>query len=340
MTYRKVTIKEVARASGVSTQTISRVLNQRSDVAPETRERILQIIAEMGYTPSALARGMIRQRSLTIGVLFSRLNLNGTALALDAISAEADRLGYTLLFKESPTLDLDRTDKLLRSLLDYRVDGIIWAIPQIGTDHRYFTEMDFPTPLVFLNNDPTLNHTAVCLDYFKSGYLATRHLVEQGYQKIGHISGPLDWWEARECKRGWEKALLDSERSVPEAASIEGDGSPENGYSAAARLFSEYPGVDAIFTANCQMALGVLLEASRRGKKVPAELGLVGFDDTSAAAYFCPPLTVVAQDYRMLGLRAMQKLAQLIETENKVDHSLPTQVIIEPVLMARESTAS
>ena len=335
MTYRKATIKEVARASGVSTQTISRVLNQRPDVAPETRGRILQIIGEMGYTPSALARGMIRRRSLTIGVLFPRLNLNGTALILDAISDQADCLGYTLLLKEAPTLELERVDRLLRSLLDYRVDGIIWALPQVGANRQYLAEMDSPAPLVLLNHAAHPQAPSICLDYFQSGYLATRHLLEQGYQEIGLLSGPLDWWEARECKRGWEKALEAAGRGIPATAWVEGNWSPAAGDQAAARLFAQYPAVEAILTANSQMALGVLLAASRLGKKIPTDLGLVCLEDVSETAYFSPSLTSVALDYQSLGRLAMQKLAGLIEPKNKIQ---PLPAPLPPVLTVREST--
>jgi DNA-binding LacI/PurR family transcriptional regulator len=337
LTYRKATIKQVAKASGVSTQTISRVLNERPDVAPETRLRILQVIHEMGYTPSALARGMIRQRSFTIGVMFSKLSLNGGSITLDAIFAEADRLGYTLLLKELPNPDSDGSERLLRSLIDYHVDGIIWAVPKTG-NHPQLTQMDFPVPVVFVNTSSGSAQTVVSLDYFKSGYLATRHLIDQGYQNIAHISGPSEWWSARECKRGWEKSLRDAHRAVPAQAYAHGDWSPMTGCQAASRLFSQYPEVDAIFVANSQMALGILYEASRRRRKIPAELGIVALDDTSEADFFCPPLTIVAQDYAMLGRTAMQKLAWLIETDNKTQSISPTQSIIEPILLVREST--
>ncbi len=339
MTYRKTTIKEVARASGVSTQTISRVLNERPDVAPETRLRILQVIHEMGYTPSALARGMIRQRSLTIGVMFSRLNLNGNSPTLDAVFAEADRLGYTLLLKELPNPDSDDAERLLHSLFDYHVDGVIWAVPQIDY-YSEIVQIDFPVPVVFINTSSGHEQVVVALDYFKSGYLATHHLIEQGYQNIGHISGPLSWWQARECKQGWDTALRDACRAIPEQAVVQGVWSSPSGCQAAAQLFSQYPQVDAIFVANSQMALGVLLEASRRNKKIPSGLGIVAFDDSSDTGFFCPPLTVVAQDYAMLGRTAMQKLAQLIEANNKVQSFLTTQALISPRLLVRESTFS
>jgi LacI family transcriptional regulator len=178
--YKKITIKEVARASGVSIKTISRVLNQRPDVAPETRGHVLRIINKMGFSPNALARGMVRQRSLTIGILSSSLNMNGTALALDGIFAEADSLGYTLLLKELSDLDIDQTDRLLRSLLDYRVDGIIWAFPRAERDIQGFMGMELPVPIVFLSQNQLPTYTTVTLDYYKSGYLATLHLIEQG----------------------------------------------------------------------------------------------------------------------------------------------------------------
>ena len=209
MALKRTTIKEVARAAGVSTQTVSRVLNERPDVAPETRQRVLAVIAELGFQPSFLARSLIHQRSLTIGVVAAGLRYMGPSLTLNGISEQAEAMGYVLTLKELPRFDTQTVEPILRDLIARQVDGIIWAVPEAG-DNRSWLQALLPTlpmPIVFLSMHEMPGVTVVANDNRLGGRLATEHLIAQGRRKIGHIAGPLVWWEARERKAGWEDAL-------------------------------------------------------------------------------------------------------------------------------------
>src|SRR5512140_1677790 len=195
---KRATIKQVARASGVSTQTVSRDLNERPDVAPETRERILQINQELDYHPSALARSLIQQRSYTLGVVTSGLKYLGPSRTLNGITSMAEELKYALLLEELPRFDTEEIKPLLQSLLSRHVDGIVWAVPEVGDNRRWVDEIlsDVPVPVVFMTMRPRSDITSVSVDNYKGGVLATRHLLEKGRRHIGHISGPLDWRES------------------------------------------------------------------------------------------------------------------------------------------------
>ncbi len=352
MTYKKPTIKQVAEAARVSTQTVSRVLNERPDVATETRQRVLQVIEALGYYPSALARSMIRQRSLTFGVVTAGLRFIGPSRTLNAIADETDQLGYTLLLKDLPHFHTADLTHILRSLLDRHVEGIIWAVPQVGDNHQWLqVQPTLPVPIIFLTVPGNERFPTVRLDNRQGAYLATRHLIEQGYQTIGHISGPLDWWEAQERKLGWEMALTEAGRPPAPEQWVEGDWSSASGQEACRRLFAQYPALDAVFAANDQMALAVLLEAQRVGRAVPGALGVVGFDNLAEAPYFNPPLTTMVQDHQRLGRAAVELLAGLIQPETPPGAGAPgetgdsagpppapPQVIITPNLIVRESS--
>jgi LacI family transcriptional regulator len=340
MIHKKPNIKQVAYAAGVSTQTVSRVINDHPAVARETRNRVLQIINELDYRPSILARSMNSQRTSSIGFITAGLYLSTHLYTFDAITAEADRLGYSLLLKTLPVFEPGLADDVLRSLMDRQVDGMIWAVPEIDDYLQWLANINPAVPTVVLNTDKLLGHAVISLDNYNGAYEATKHLIQQGYQAIGHITGPLTGWEARERKRGWQDALRDANRFIPEKAVAEGDWSMAGGYKAITQLFAQYPEMDAFFACNDRVALSGLLYASRIGKKVPAELGIVGFDDIAESAYFSPPLTTITQDYQALGQITVQKLVGLIESHGKTDISHSERVVIQPRLVVRESTSS
>ena len=206
---KRPTIKQVAKAAGVSTQTVSRVINDRPDVAQETRQRIQQVIDELGYQPSALARSLIQQRSYTLGVVTAGLKYIGPSRTLNGITSQAEKMDYTLLLKELPRFDTENIQPILQTLLSRHVDGIVWAVPQVGDNHCWVDTVlsEIPIPIVFLTMEKRPDLSIVHYDNFLGGKMATEHLLQQGYRRIGHISGPMDWWESRQRKAGWKAAL-------------------------------------------------------------------------------------------------------------------------------------
>src|SRR5574341_166029 len=133
----RATIKEVASVAGVSTQTVSRVINERPDVSPETRRRVQEVIKELGYQPSALARSLIRQRSHTLGVVTAGLRYIGPSRTLSGIASAVEGAGYSLLLKELPSFGTDDVLPIIQSFLSRHVDGIIWAVPEVGENHAW-----------------------------------------------------------------------------------------------------------------------------------------------------------------------------------------------------------
>jgi len=341
-TNKRATIKQVAKASGVSTQTVSRVINSRPDVAPETRERVLQIIETLNYQPSALARSLIQQRSFTLGVVTAGLKYLGPSRTLNGITSMAEELKYALQLEEIPRFDTEDIKPLLQSLLSRHVDGIVWAVPEVGDNRRWVDEIlnDVPVPVVFMTMHPRPGISMVAVDNYQGGVLATQHLLEQGYRHIGHISGPLDWWEARQRKKAWEETLEKAKIEVTEDHWTEGNWSSSSGEVAFEQLLKIYPEMDAVFVANDQMALAVLQIANRRGIAVPKNLGVVGFDNFAESAYFWPALTTINHNHNELGCRAVQELVTQIEAVHR-DESIKSQTVwLSTELVVRESTTA
>ncbi|HLO27632.1 MAG TPA: LacI family DNA-binding transcriptional regulator [Anaerolineales bacterium] len=338
---RRPTIKQVAKAAGVSTQTVSRVINDRPDVAPETRERIMLTIDELGYQPSALARSLIQQRSYTLGVVTAGLKHIGPSRTLNGITSAAEGANYSLLLKELPRFDAEDVIPIFQALLSRHVDGIIWAVPEVGENRNWVDRqsLDLKIPIVYITMEPKENISAVCVDNYLGGRMAMSHLLEQGYRQIGHISGPMDWWEARQRMRAWRDALKDSGLEVQDKYWAEGNWSSASGAQAVEKLLEQYPDMDSIFIGNDQMALGVIQLARQRGLRIPEDLGVVGFDNIPESAFFYPPLTTIQQDQYAVGKVAVEETIKLIESGwQDLEPLEPKSILLVPTLVVRQSS--
>ncbi|HER35269.1 MAG TPA: LacI family transcriptional regulator [Halothiobacillaceae bacterium] len=338
---KKVTIRDVAAAAGVSHQTVSRVLNDRPDVAAETRHRVQEVIRELGYQPSAIARSLTQQRSFAIGVVTAGLGYIGPSRTLNGIAEQAERMGYALLLKELPGFDTNDVQPLLNTLIARRVDGIVWAVPEVGDNRAWLDEQgaELPVPTVLMTMEARPDVSIVSVDNYAGGRLATEHLLAQGYRHIAHISGPLDWWEARQRKAGWRDAMLAAGVSEAKLYAEEGNWYSASGEEALLYLLAAYPAMDAVFVGNDQMALSVLQVACREGIEVPGALGVVGFDGLPETAHYWPPLTTVYQDQQEVGRLAVTTLVDMIETSRgAATRAAPEVISLQPELVLRASS--
>jgi LacI family transcriptional regulator len=338
---RQVTIKQVAKQSGVSSQTVSRVMNNRPDVSDETRERIQHVITRLGYRPNAIARSLIQQRSHTLGVVASGLEYYGPSHILVGIEKGANQLGFSILLNMLHQPEGDQVEQIINSLLSRRVEGIIWAVPAIG-DNRNWLQKAVPKlgiPVIFLGMHPDSHLPVVDVDNYRGGCMAAEHLLAEGYRRLGMITGPLTWWSARERLRGWKETLSQAGVPVREDLIVEGDWSASSGEKGLSQLLEKSPQIEGIFTSNDQTALGLLRAARRVDRKVPEELAVVGFDDIPEADYFCPPLTTIRQDLFELGSTAVKVFNRLLEAEQQGQAPLSQQaLLLQPELIVRESS--
>jgi LacI family transcriptional regulator len=335
------TIKEVASMAGVSTQTVSRVINERPDVSPETRKHVQDVIEKLGYRPSALARSLIRQRSHTLGIVTAGLNYMGPSRTLNGITAAAEEAGYALLLKELPRFDANDSEPIFHALVSHHVDGIIWAVQEVGDNRSWVNKlaMDFDIPIIYLSMEPRENISAVSINNYSGERLAMSHLLEQGYKHIGHISGPLDWWEARQRMKAWKDALLASGMEFRDDFWVEGNWSSSSGTRAAVKLFEQYTDMDSILVANDQMALGAMQFVHQKGLGIPQDIGIVGFDNMPESAFFWPPLTTVHPDQYNLGKVAVEEIIKIIESGwNEGTPICLKSIMLEPTLVVRGSS--
>ena len=336
---KRITIKDVAQAAGVSTQTVSRVMNNTSYVAPKTRRRVEEVVEQLGYRPSALARSLIQQRSYTLGVVTFGLKYVGPSRTLNGIADKADELGYMLLMKKMDNFDTDRIDEVIDSLLARQVDGVIWDVPENDENREWAQNVNnIPVPIVFMSMEPKPGYFVVSMDSYLGAQMATEHLLAQGCRHIGHISGSLIWWEARLRKQGWSNTLNEAGMQVSDQHWEEGNWSSASGAAAAEKLLDRYPEMDGLFVANDQMALSVLREACRRGIKVPDQLAVVGFDGIPESAYFYPSLSTISQDPQQLGGQAVQSVVEMIQARQENKPIEAQYILILPTLVVRESS--
>lgn len=335
------TIKEVASMAGISTQTVSRVINERPDVSPETRKHVQDVIEQLGYRPSALARSLIRRRSHTLGVVTAGLNYIGPSRTLNGITAAAEQAGYALLLKELPRFDANDNGPIFEALFSRHVDGIIWAVQEVGENRNWLNKLNLDSgiPIVHLTMEPRENTTVVSINNYSGFRIAMSHLLDQGYRHIGHISGPLGWWEARQRMTAWKDALDEAGIGFHDNFWVEGNWSSASGARAAERLFDQYAEMDSILVANDQMALGAMQLVHQKGLRIPQDIGIVGFDNIPESAFFWPSLTTVNHDQYNLGKVAVEETIKIIESGwQDLAPMDPKSITLEPALVVRDSS--
>lgn len=276
-----------------------------------------------------------------MGVVTAGLRHIGPSRTLGGITASAEEAGYSLLLKELPDYDTNDIKPIFQELLSHHVDGIIWAVPEVG-DNRGWVDrlhLDLDIPIVHLAMEPRKGISVVSINNYLGGRIAMAHLLEQGYRNIGHLAGPLDWWEARQRLNAWKDALQEAGLEVQDGHWAEGNWSSASGAQAIERLLEQYPEMDAVFVANDQMALSVLQAANLRSLKVPDDLGVVGFDNMPESAFFWPSLSTVQQDQYNVAKVAVEEIIKIIEAGWQGLEPVDSKsIMLAPTLVVRQSS--
>jgi DNA-binding LacI/PurR family transcriptional regulator len=325
----RVVISDVARLSGVSKMTVSRVLNGQPRVSAQTRARVLAAIDALGYRPSSAARALATGRSRVLGVVSFNTALHGPAATLSGIEQAARESGYFLSVVTLQDASHWTAKAVMRHLKDQEADGIILSAPHAWAADAV-RHLSGSTPVVMLDMEGG-SAPSVAVDQYAGAVAATRHLLDLGHETVWHVAGPSDWLSAQTRERGWRDTLEKTGNPVPPV--MRGDWSVRSGYEQG-RLIAVQKEVSAIFAANDQMALGVLRALRENGADVPGDVSLVGFDDVPEAAHFWPPLTTVRQDFDKVGHRSLRLLLQQVEGASRSER----RVVVETELIVRESS--
>ncbi len=343
--FSNATIFDVAERAGVSTRTVSRVVNQKGEITEETRARVQAVIDELGYRPNILARSLVRQRSNVLGVVTWGLHYYAPSRIVMGIEQRASELGYTLFLQLISHPTAEGAENILHTLADHRVDGIIWAIPEVDDNHKWIRgiPLDNLPPIIFLNARPQTTFDSIAVNNHRGAEIATQYLLQQGCKHIGVIKGPQGWWEAEERFAGWLGTLAAAGRDTSPRFVVEADWSVETGEQAMRRLLEQAPEVDGIFASSDDIALGALTAAMQAGRHISRDLVLVGFDNIPQSAYFQPPLTTIDQPLSRTGRTAVDLLLERIEERQskKSQTSAPASpkaIQLEPRLVIRASS--
>jgi LacI family transcriptional regulator len=332
-----VTIKDVARAAGVSITTVSRALNGHSDVSPETRRAVLKVAEELNYRPSAIARSLVMQKTRTIGVLVSDLTKDrgGHHFMFDVLRGLHDRvteLGYDVILMSTST-----TRQRLTSYLDFcrerRLDGVV--VMGIRLDDPYVHEVVESTlPSVVIDLPLISQHCGyVMTDNVNGARFAVRHLVQKGHRRIAMVNGHRMAAVSQDRLRGYKEALAQEGVPFDEQLVIEGDFTQKSGEAAMDIIHTQHPDVTAVFFASDLMAVGGLLYAREKGLDVPKDIAIIGFDNIDLTEFVMPPLSTIGQRRFEMGVSAAEMLIGMLE-----NGQAPEGRMLAPELIVRQST--
>jgi LacI family transcriptional regulator len=330
----RVTIRDIARAAGVSVTAVSRALNNRGELSQQKRARVLDAAQQLHYTPNAVARALVSGSTRTLGVVVTDNTSPVYAQVLRGIEEVANAAGYGLLFANSA----DSQEKALRCLAllqAKQVDGLLWT--PVQTDRRdveLLQQAGVPFVLL-LRHFADLDSDYVILDNTRGGYLVTNHLLELGHRSIGHVAGPEHISSAQDRLAGYRRALKKWGVALDEGLVTAAPFTIDGGYEAAGRLLDRPRPPSAIVAATDLQAAGVLKACRERSLRVPEDLALTGGDDIELADYLEVPLTSFASSVRDIGARGAEIVIARIEGQ-----SLPRQqVVLKPKLIVRRSSA-
>lgn len=332
---KRATIKDVAARAGVSYQTVSRVINNKGEIRPDTKERVLEAAKALDYRPSRVARSLVTQRTHTVGLIISDITnpfFPEVARGVQDMARSKDYNVFLCNTDENPAEDI----QVLHSLTTQAVDGIILFAYHLRDDElKAFA--DNYRPMVLINRffeHP--NVSRIIVDNYRGAKLAVDHLVEQGHTNIAMIVG-RDWLPGTVRRvNGFRDTLSEHGLPVVDDWIVTGPPALVNGYESTQRLLKQNPEITAIFAYNDLIALGAMRACKDLGLRVPTDCAIVGFDDIQLAGMVTPSLTSVHVDKYALGQQAMTRLLEMI---NSPEEKFPP-ISVDTELVIRESTVN
>jgi LacI family transcriptional regulator len=327
-------MKQVAQKAGVSISTVSHVINNTRVVSDDVRRRVLGIIAEMRYVPSAVARSLKNDKTNTIGVLVPNSSNPYFAELIRWIEDAAFELGYNIILCNAHGGGQKQT-AYLRLLTEKRIDGLV-LVASGADDEQDLLLRHETVPIIQLDRAlPGLDADLILAGQEEGAWQATRHLIELGHRQIACVSGPADLPRSRERVGGFLRAMEEAGLAVPEGAIVHAEFTSAGGHAAFGSLLARPQRPTAVFVASDLMAIGVLCAACGAGVRVPDELSVVGYDDIGGASYAAPPLTTIAPPKREMARLAIHQLIERI----RGGHAPHRSVALASSLVVRASTA-
>ncbi|HCE2448702.1 TPA: substrate-binding domain-containing protein [Vibrio parahaemolyticus] len=328
------TMKDIAKLAGVSTSTVSHVINKTRFVSEEISERVNNAAKELNYyAPSALARSLKVNRTKTIGMLVTTSTNPFFGEVVKGVERSCYHKGYSLILCNTEG-DNERMRQSINTLLQKRVDGLILMCSSLEGERIDVFERYPDIPVVVMDWGPMLFTSDKIQDNsLRGGYLAAKYLIDCGHSEIGCITGPLIKHQAQMRYEGYKRAMNEAGLEFNANWIIESDFECEGGYQAFKKMAERGTLPSSIFVSNDMMAMGVINAANELGIKVPDDLSIIGYDDIHIAKFMSPSLTTIHQPKYRLGQAAVETLVRRLD-----DKSNEAQVVqLEPTLVVRNS---
>lgn len=331
----KLNIDQIARIAGVSTATVSRVINDYPFVKEQTRKRVLKVIGDTKYRVNAVARSLRRKKTYSIGVIVSNVLSPFYSVIAKSVEDVAIKNGYSTILcngGDNPEKEL----KYLHVLHENRVDGVILSPTGKNRDYLQFL-ISSGIPVSFVDRTVEgVECDAVVVNNREASYRAVEYLVKKGYRRIGFISGPKDRMTGFDRLEGYIRALKDNRIDVDEKLIKVGDFTIESGKRMAAELLEETDS-EVIYVANHDMATGAYQVLREKGLSIPGDIGFMMFDDPDWASLVSPRITAIRQPVYTLGSTAAELLFKRILEGRKYMEIEPVQIVLEAKFLQRES---
>lgn len=327
----KPTIDDIARVAKVSKSTVSRVLNGTAPVGDRRRKAINDAMEQLNYRPNQFARGLAGGRSMTIGIVTQHIGSPIYDWTVNGVVKGLDQTDYTAVIVDG-CWDTQIEAQVIETLLDRQVDGLI--ILGGSQTAEFLNEVDQKTPVLMVGR--TLSgweDRSIYIDNFQAAVEATEFLIELGHRKIAHIRGPAGREDAELRLKGFQSVMTKQKFSKNKQMVYQGDYTAESGIEAIRHWLDQSIELTAIFAANDQMAMGAILELSRKGIKIPNKVSVIGLDDQPDSRFIFPPLTTIAVPAAKMGMAAAKAILCRLQNKPAVTGPIATE------LMVRESTA-
>ena len=333
---RHVTIKDVAKALNCSISTVSRAFNDKYDIRPETREKILRVANEMGYSPNPIAQKLTQKRSRNIGVVVPEFINPFFPEAIIGMQEVFLKNGYQVLIMQSNE-DSETELQNLKTLVSNFVDGIIISLTKESENINFLRElMEKEYPLVLFNRvADSLPISKVVFDDYKWSMFATEHLIEQGITNLVHIAGPNHLTLSKNRRKGFIDAHRKHKIPVSDEQVIETGFLRKNGFDIVEELIAKNKLPEGFVCVNDPTAMGTIKALKRNGYKIPQDVAVIGFSETPMAGLIEPPLSSVVQPTHQMGEVAAELLLKQIESNT---FNIPETVVLSGRLNVRESS--
>lgn len=336
---RRITIADIARELNTTPATVSRALQNHPRIGEETKKRIVAYADRVGFKINKVASSLRSGKTHVIGVMIPSASINFFGSIVHGIETVANKEGYTILIYQSN----DRRDneaKGLEAFLSARVDGILVSIAKETRDFTHFEQVkNKKVPMVFFDrSEDSLGISSVVIDDFKGGYIATKHLIDQGYRHIAHITGPANIKVFYDRYRGYLQALIDHGIAPEERLVYYGDITINAGIQAVNFFHEKKYHLDAIFAVEDFTALGVIKQLKTLQIKIPEQVGVIGFANELLDEHITPTLSSIDQQTVTMGQESFKLILDLINAQKK-DNLIPERkVTLEPLPVFRQST--